>query len=282
VRGWTEKAGDHCEAVHERLVVQPRDLGQVQADELRVKTQSGIVWVAMAVAIPCRLWLGAVLDPSRDRPLIRALMDKVRACALEGSLLIVVDGLSAYVNAIRRAFRTVVPTGRSGAPRKVPWKALRIGQVVKRRQKRRVVEVERRIVEGTPEQIEAQVAATQGKGVLNTAFIERLNATFRSRLSGLGRRTRSLARRRRLLQAGVFLMGTVYNFCTFHASLAVTNPETGRTKMRTPAMAAGITDRRWTVRDLLEDRVPPPRWRPPKRRGRKSKQLLALIQQWVS
>lgn len=282
VRRWLEKAGDHCEGVHASLVEQPRDLGQVQADELRVKTQGGIVWVAMALAVPCRLWLGAVLDPSRDRPLIRSLMAKVRACALEAPLLMVADGLSAYVKAIRHAFRTAVRTGRRGAPRKSPWKDLMIGRVIKRYRKRRVVEVEREIVQGTPEEIEAQVAATQGQGVLNTAFIERLNATFRSRLFCLARRTRSLARRRRLLHVSVFLMGTVYNFCTFHQSLAVTDPETGGTEMRTPAMAAGIADRRWTVRELLEHRVPPSPWQPPRRRGRKSKQLLALIQQWAS
>src|SRR6266496_5227716 len=33
VRGWIDKAGTHCEKVHSQLVVQPRELGQVQADE---------------------------------------------------------------------------------------------------------------------------------------------------------------------------------------------------------------------------------------------------------
>jgi len=282
VRSWVEKAGGHCEEVHESLVVQPRVLGQVQADELRVKTQSGIVWVALALAVPCRLWLGAVLAPSRDRSLIRALIDRVRAGALEGPLLVVTDGFSAYGNAIRRAFRTPVRTGEKGAPRKVPWRDLGIGRIVKRYQKRRVTTVDRQIVRGTPEQIEAQVAATQGEGGLNTAFIERLNATFRSRLFCLVRRTRSVARRHRLLQTGVYLVGTVYNFCTFHQSLSLTDPEIDQKEARTPAIAAGLTDHRWTVRELLEYRAPPPRWQPPRRRGRKSKQLLALIQQWAS
>ena len=49
---------DRGKAVHESLVKQPRDLGQVQADELRVKKQSGIVWMALAMMVKTRLWLG--------------------------------------------------------------------------------------------------------------------------------------------------------------------------------------------------------------------------------
>ena len=42
VQDWQARAGQHCESVHEHLVQQPRDLGQVQADEIRVKMQGGI------------------------------------------------------------------------------------------------------------------------------------------------------------------------------------------------------------------------------------------------
>ena len=59
VRAWLDAAGQHAEAVHHQQVVQPRELGQVQADEVRVKTQCGIVWMAMAMMVSTRLWLGA-------------------------------------------------------------------------------------------------------------------------------------------------------------------------------------------------------------------------------
>ena len=51
-------AGAPCEAGHEQLVAQPRDLGQVQADEIRMKGQGIIMWLAMAVQVSTRLWLG--------------------------------------------------------------------------------------------------------------------------------------------------------------------------------------------------------------------------------
>lgn len=50
VQDWQRRAGQHCERVHEHLVQQPRDLGQVQADEIRIKMQGSIVWLAMAIS----------------------------------------------------------------------------------------------------------------------------------------------------------------------------------------------------------------------------------------
>jgi hypothetical protein len=77
---------------------------------------------------------------------------------------------------------------------------------------------------------------------------------------------------RRLSEAR--LIGTVYNFCTPHASLAHIKAGT------TPAMAAGITDHCWSVRELLSFHVPPPRWTPPTQRGRPSQALKRLIERW--
>ncbi len=151
-----------------------------------------------------------------------------------------------------------------------------IAQVVKRYERRRVVETARRIVDGTPARVETLRRRSQGDGVINTAYIERLNATFRARLASLTRRGRALARRTLTLQHGMYLIGTVYNFCTSHASLTYAGHG------RTPAMAAGITDRGWTVRELLAFHVPPPRWTPPSRRGRPSRTLKRLIERRCS
>ena len=84
VADWLDRAGLHCHAVHEHLVETPRRLGQVQADELRVKIQGAIVWMAMAVLVPTRLWLGGEVSPHRDLSLIRRLRQHVRRGALAG------------------------------------------------------------------------------------------------------------------------------------------------------------------------------------------------------
>jgi hypothetical protein len=150
--------------------------------------------------------------------------------------------------------------------------------VIKRRARSCVVEVERRVVWGTAAAI-AAVLTTTGTGVLrnrrmiHTAYIERLNATFRACLAPLTRRGRALARGQATLTAGMYLVGCSYNFCWHHASLRLRAPAGSRWKWqeRTPAMAAGLTDHRWMRDELLRYQVPLPAWAPPKRRGRPPK-----------
>jgi transposase-like protein len=67
VQQWVDAAGEHCEQIHEHLLLKPRDLAHVQADELRVKTQGSIVWMAMALMVSTRLWLGGAISTSRDQ-----------------------------------------------------------------------------------------------------------------------------------------------------------------------------------------------------------------------
>jgi hypothetical protein len=170
----------------------------------------------------------------------------------------------------------LAPEDRTDILRVRPQGALCIAQVVKRYERRRVVDTERRLVDGTPARVETLRRRSHGDGVINTAYIERLNATFRERLTPLARRSRALARRTLTLQHGMYLIGTVYNFCTPHASLPLSSGGT------TPAMAAGITDHCWTVQALLSFHVPPPRWTPPSRRGRPSRALKRLVERWCS
>src|SRR3712207_7126455 len=59
----------------------------------RSKTQCGIVWMAMAMMVSTRLWLGGVISTRRDQALITRLVQIIAACALVAPLLVVVDGL---------------------------------------------------------------------------------------------------------------------------------------------------------------------------------------------
>ncbi len=272
---WWARSGRQGQAVHEYLVEQPWDLGQVQADELRVKHQGGIVWMALAMMVTTRLWLGGEVSERRDLPLIRRLIERVRRCAACRPLLVCTDGLVSSIRAMRETFRDPVHTGQGGRPRRRPWRHGCLAQVVKRYERRRVVATDRRIIDGTPARVETLRRRSQGDGVINTASIQRLNATFRACLAPLARRCRALARHTLTLHEGMFLVGTVYNFCTPHTSLS-------HTQQTTPAMAAGITDHGWTMHELLSFHVPLPRWVPPKQRGRPSRAFQRLIKRWCS
>jgi transposase-like protein len=273
VAHWWSRAGQQSQAVHEHQVERPIDLGQVQADEIRVKKQNGIVWMALAMQVKTRLWLGGEVSKHRDMTLIRALMARVRRCGFRRPILICTDGLKAYIRATRETFRDPRPTGKGGRPRLRAWRNILIAQVIKRSERGRVVEMERCVIDGTEVRVETLRRRSQGEGVINTAYIERLNATFRQRLAPLARRCRSLARRTCTLTNGMYVVGSVYNFCSPHLSL---HPG----QQVTPAMAAGITDHCWSLRELLAFKVPPPQWKPPKRRGRPSRALQGLIERW--
>ena len=287
VCNWHRRAGQHCQQVHEHLVEsRQQDLEQVQADEIKVKTQKGTFWMALAIWVPTRLWMGGVVSPKRDLDLIQALADKVRKMALCRPLLLAVDGLASYVSAFRNAFRSKFPRleGETGRCKLVAWQDIAIVQVVKQRVDG-VLQIERRIVQGAEGMVERLIKTTQGKGVINTAFIERLNATFRQRISSLTRRTRTLAQQAETLVAGMYLVGCFYNFCDFHHSLRLklsVGSFGHHWVQRTPAIASGLTDHQWTPIELLNFNVPPPRGELPKRRGRPSTALLQLAQQWAN
>jgi transposase-like protein len=274
VARWLASAGRHCQRIHEHLVEQGQiDLQHVQADELWVKQVGGKVWMALALAVPSRLWLGGVISRQRDLPLITRLVERVRACAATPAILVCVDGLASYVTAFLKVFRQPIRTGRRGRPRLVLPDGFQFAQVVKHSAKRHVVGVTRRVVRGTLAGIEAVLEATATGTVINTAYIERLNATFRAHLAPLTRRGRAIARTEAALTAGMWLVGTAYNFCWLHDSLRLLAQLDVPRKwhQRTPAMTAGLTDHCWTLNELLRFQIPLPRWVPPKRRGRPPK-----------
>ena len=274
VASWQQRAGSHAQHLHEHIVEQGQvDLQHVQADELWVKLVGQRVWMAMAIAVPSRLWLGGVCSPKRDKALITALVQRVRRSALSTAIVVCVDGLASYACAFPAAFRHSVLSGRRGRPRLVLATGFQLAQVVKHSTKYQVTSVTQRVVHGTKTAIIAVLVATRTGAMINTAYIERLNGTFRSRLSCLTRRGRAIARTQVLVSNGMWLVGSSYNFCTFHASLREVVPSGAERKWaeRTPAMAAGLTGHRWSLKELLFFQVPPPAWVAPKRRGRPPK-----------
>jgi IS1 family transposase len=268
VADWRDRAGDQCKRVHQALVEQGQlDLIHVQADEIRVKGYKMVTWMGLAMMVSTRLWVAGAVQVARDRRLADTLLQQVRRCALSlRPLLVLTDGWNAYPGSIRRAFREKVKlTPRVGRACLQIWQELHIGTVIKHTRKKRVVEITRQMAHGTLEQAEKLLQRSQGGAVLNTAFIERLNATFRERLASLTRKSRHAAHRLRGLETGMYLIGGTYNFCCVHQELS--KPEHVGSPC-TPAMAAALTDHIWSLGELLSYRIAPSAWVKPKKRGR--------------
>jgi len=276
VARWQRESGHQCRRLHEHIVEAGEVLlAQVQADELRIRIVGGVLWLASALSVTNRLWLGGVVQIRRDRCLIRQLLLRVRACGAFEDLLVCTDGLAAYPKQALKVLREPLRTGKRGRPRLILPEGLMVAQAVKRYARRRVVGVLRRVVRGTEAEVGERLRSTQGAttAVINTAYVERLQATFRSRLAPLVRRTRAAARHKATLEAGIWLVGTVYNFCRAHRSLRLPEDAAAERRWveRTPTQAAGLTDHRWSPYELLIFAVPPAL---PKRRGRRPKWLL--------
>jgi transposase-like protein len=239
VTDWLRRAGVQAEAFH-RQHIQALDLEQVQVDEVRLKMQKQIVWVAMALAVGSRLWLGAVCRVKRDKHLARQIITCIYTWAQKLPLVITFDGWSGYPKACQKTFRESIMNGRRGAPRLQVWSHLILLQLEKTHHRHWVLN--RWLLSGSASMAHYLLNLTQGVGpTLNTAYIERLNATFRAHLACLGRRTRCPAGQVETVNGRVYLVGCLYNFCWLHQSL----------QGRTPAMAAGLTDHRWSLEEFL-------------------------------
>ena len=155
-------------------------------------------------------------------------------------------------------------TGPAPKPRWMPVPQLLYAQVVKTVRRRRLVGVTHRVVFGSLEAINQVLAPLAWH--INTAFVERLNLTLRQHVAAVGRRVSTLCKGEDGLRQQVALYHLYYNFCLPHASLRQPVPQPVHThgtgsatqwRPRTPALAAGLTDRVWTLREVLLYRVPP-------------------------
>ena len=109
---------------------------------------------------------------------------------------------------------------------------------------------------GTRKALLAKLKSVGLSGLIQTAFIERVNVTIRQSVAPLRRKTWSLAQSEPALLIHVEWWRLYYHFVRDHSSLRRPVPGLkGRYRSQTPAMAAGLTNRLWTVGELLRTPV---------------------------
>jgi IS1 family transposase len=283
---WLVEVADHLKAFSQYFLHDVR-VTQVQLDELFAllsAVKDGEMSEAEAITRLSRSpqWVWAAIDPVTkllltinvgDRTLAmaqRVVHQVVQVLAPGCVPLFLTDGFKEYATALLTHFgQWVQPPRRQDQgphpkPRWMPLPQLLYAQVVKTVRRRRLVRVSHRVVFGTLSAVQ-QVLAVHGWQI-NTAFIERVNLTIRQHVAAVGRRVSTLCKGEDGLRQQLALYQTYYNFCLPHASLcqALPQPEptngTGSAKQwrpQTPAMAAGVTDRVWSLREVLMFRVPP-------------------------
>lgn len=176
----------------------------------------------------------------------------------EGRLmnLMTSDEHSTYADAILEVYGEEVvpePTGKPGRPAlpyKVPPKGLRYATVHKTRAKNRVTAVETRIIYGTKASIARALKESTVNRTVNTAFIERHNGTDRNRNSRKVRKTYCFSKDCEVHEAVTYFTMYSYNFCWPVRTLREKNGD-GKWGQRTPAMAAGLANHIWSIKEWL-------------------------------
>jgi len=269
ITSWLTRAGKHAQTLHERFFYHLH-LPHLQLDELRTRLRCAtqVLWLWLAIDPTTKLLPVLHLGP-RTQDAAHSVIHFLRHILAPGCLpLFTSDGLNVYFYALTAHFGTWRQERRRG--RNVHrWQVatnLIYGQVKKSYQRRKLVRVTHVMRLGTEAALKASLQGMGFSGRLNTAFIERVNLTVRHGVSALARRTWATAQQAPQLLAHLEWWRAYYHFVRPHASLrvALVQPrERGgklvaqRYRQRTPAMAAGRTNRRWAAHEVLTYPLPP-------------------------
>ena len=244
--------------------------GEISDDEAMKRLERSPSWVWTAMDPTSKLLVVVDVGTRTLAMAQRVVHQLTQALAPDCVPLFVTDGLKDYATALLSHFgQWMQPerrqaTGPLPKPRWMPLPALLYAQVVQSYRRRRIVGVKHRVVFGTQLAI-AQALATCG-WTINTAFVERLNLDIRQRVAAIGRRVNTLCQGEAGLRDQVALFQVYHNFVLPHASLRqpllIPQPTNGRGSAKvgrpcTPAMAAGLTDHVWSLKEVLLYRVPP-------------------------
>jgi hypothetical protein len=283
---WLVEVAEQLQAFSQYFLHDVR-VTQVQLDELFAllsAVRTGEVSEAEAIQClsPSPHWVWTAIDPEsklllvldvgeRTLAMAQCVVHQVAEVLAPGCMpLFLTDGFKEYTTALLTHYgHWVQPsrrqaTGPAPKPRWLPLPGLLYAQVIKTVRRRRLVRVSHHVVFGTLEAVQQVLAACGWQ--INTAFVERLNLSLRQHVAAIGRRVSTLCKGEEGLHQQLALYHVYYNFCLPHASLRQALPQplpthgTGSAKRwqpRTPAMAAGLTDHGWTLREVLLFRVPP-------------------------
>ena len=207
------------------------EIKELQADELCsfVGSKTNVSWVFSIIEVTSRLWPTSVVGRRSYHNTELLFNETIRRGKIVDTALVTSDGFEFYEKVVRSVLGVVAI----------------YGQVIKTRRNNRVIRVERAPKIGTPSQLAAALLESEDSETLNTSYVERLNLTLRQELAYLQRRSPAHARCDGRLGEDLALVQCHYNFIRPHRALKF-GPV-----IPTPAMQAGLTDRRLSFRDVF-------------------------------
>jgi IS1 family transposase len=250
VHRWVARASEQAQLA-DAAVVQQVSAETIELDELygfagtkqhvpeSTQDSIGKHWVHCSMVRESRLLVDVVVGPRTIETAQMLITFTAARLKADCWPLWCSDGWDSYIEALLSIFYVIVHSirtrhrGRPRIPQQVPHPNLRYGQIVKHHSGRKLLSISKRVIFGIVELIPLVQ--------ISTSLLERLNGTLRLHVSPMRRKTRAFAKCRSTLNMHVQLFKAYYNLSLAHISL----------NRLTPAQAAGLTDHRWSVREIL-------------------------------
>jgi len=176
------------------------------------------------------------------------------------------DGWPSYPDLLAHAYSHEEPVAYSGRgrpqnPIRVIDANLKYAQVIKHKKKGRLIEIEKRVIWGTEEEIIDLIQGEKRGQVMNTSYVESRNGNYRKDNKRLARRSACQSKRFNLHDAQIDFQTGIYNFVDENRAFRqCINPSAKRFEVKykkySPAMVEGFTDHCLTIEELLMWRTP--------------------------
>jgi IS1 family transposase/transposase-like protein len=276
---WLSRAGEHCAGLINKFFINLH-LTECQLDELwsfiyakehnlqNLKTileEYGDVWIWIAFAPDLKI-IPAFVVGKRSQENSDLLIKKLTQVSDGNIPFFTSDALKHYKNSLLKYYGTLETPirkpgrGRPPNPRLVPKPELKYAIVWKRRENNKVVEVLTFPVFGTEDEISMLLEKSTSSSKINVSFIERNNLSLRQGSRRLTRKTNAFSKRLPYLEKQLYLSIAYSHFVLPHKALRKKLKQQMPTRgsgspkkwlYQTPAMATGLTDHIWTMKELL-------------------------------
>jgi transposase-like protein len=255
---WLQRMGAHSTLLHNRYF-QGLVLNFVQLDELYAKVRTGIQWLWLAIDPVTKIIPSLHLGGRKQEDAYALLHDLHLRLHDDCVPAFTSDGLRSYFYAITAHFGYWFRPERARTDHWHVTDDLLYGQLIKRKQSYRLTFTITRMLWGSRKAFYQLLTAQGFHTTIQTAFIERVNLTIRRGVAPLMRKTWSLAQSPQHLLLHTQWWRTYYHFVRPHDSLQLPVPGLPRARfLRTPAMAAGVTEHLWSVGTILKKPLYPP------------------------
>jgi IS1 family transposase/transposase-like protein len=271
VQRCASSAGEQCQFV-ESVLMHHLHLEECQLDEMwsfvykkqghldpfeQLLDNLGDIWLHVAFEACCKLFV-AIVPAKRTLESLRTLIRQVHLKSDDHIPLFTSDEYSGNLDALLWEYGGLAKLDRrglSGRPSTssylVPSSKLRFAVVQKTREKGRIKSVQPKVELGLNQDIQRTLHNSPCSKSINISFVERSHLHQRLNNRRLTRKTLGFSKKLPMHEAQISLSRGYYHFVRPHRSLKISPKKGGPSIPRTPAMAAGVTDHVWNMRELL-------------------------------